>query len=246
METAAVGMLCDELLHAIQDEAGPSVGDRPPHGPPGGLPTGTLARPMGAPQRLWSEGHQDQATPLGASRANGAAGRLVPGSDRHRQEASGMTPIADTRHEAPDIASNAGESPMDTTSVYLARRFCTNCCREWGDMELLLDLRARRTGRTRGEVMLELAGMSGSPEGSMLSYGLCCRKALFSVQHNIDSYTAHAASAISSDLGEGVPTCLALTVARPRPRISWITRTEGPLPLRGPITEEAVNAMFSH
>jgi hypothetical protein len=133
----------------------------------------------------------------------------------------------------------SSESPMDTTSVYLARRFCTGCCREWGDMELLLDLRARRLGKTRGEVLLDLSATGA------VTYGLCCRRAIFPVQHNIGSYTKDAACIISSSLGAGVPSCLALTFARPRPTVSWIARTEGALPLRGPITEEAIDAMFA-
>ncbi len=130
------------------------------------------------------------------------------------------------------------EAPMDTMSVYLGRRFCTGCCKEWGDMEVLLDLKARRTGAQRGEVYLELY------KAGAVDFGLCCRRALFPVQRNIDDYTGGAATAISSEMSDGFPSSLAVTVARPRPRVSWIPRSDGPIPLRGVATMESVEAML--
>ena len=49
--------------------------------------------------------------------------------------------------------------PEDSTSAYFGLRFCTACCRQWGDMDVILDILALETGKSRAECFLEIKSL---------------------------------------------------------------------------------------
>jgi hypothetical protein len=140
--------------------------------------------------------------------------------------------------------ADASETPMDTTSAYFARRFCSACCREWGDMDVLIDLAARRTKVARPEVYLALRAPGPM---SLLDHRACCNRALFPGQNNISNSTAHAIGAIQSSLGPAGPCSISLTCARARPprRTPASGQTQIPMPLRGRVSIESVEGLLA-
>jgi hypothetical protein len=108
------------------------------------------------------------------------------------------------------INDNRKDIRLDTNSVYFARRFCTSCCREWGDTDMFLDLAACRSGASRVECYKALSG------AGILRYGGCCTRAIFPCQHNITSLTKHGAQAVSCTIPSGIPSALRLYASRQR------------------------------
>ena len=133
-------------------------------------------------------------------------------------------------------AGPPSDTPMDTCSAYVPRRFCTGCCKEWGDIDVLLDLTVRECGRDRCLVYRELLPILGR--------GACCTRALFPCQRNISDHVHHAVSAISCKFT--VPSVLALRQSRPRPLVSNEVRTveDSTIPIMGAPALDLIEQML--
>jgi hypothetical protein len=123
------------------------------------------------------------------------------------------------------IADDITYEKMDTCSAYFGRRFCSSCCKEWGDMDVLLDLIATRTGVERTAAMRKLRS------DNVVKHVACCNRALFPVQHNIASVTCHAVHLLNSSVPLGIPSSLALSASRERYR-NVVHKNQKPIPIR--------------
>jgi hypothetical protein len=129
---------------------------------------------------------------------------------------------------------------MDTTSAYFGRRFCTSCCREWGDYDVLLDLLSTHYRQPRTTAYMNLGRDLG------VTLHACCTRAVVTpVQHDIADYIKHAIIAVSSTLGEGAPSSFRLISKRARLTIDGAPRSKTATQLTQIITMTGIEAILS-
>lgn len=91
-----------------------------------------------------------------------------------------------------ELIAQRGTDGMETMSYYIARRFCTSCMTQWGDVDVLLDLASGMRPRTK--VFMEL-----KKAGKLPHMPACCHRAvLCPTQHNIGDYMHYAVSEIGT------------------------------------------------
>lgn len=150
---------------------------------------------------------------------------------------------------------------LQTNSAYIAPRFCTRCCREWGSLDVLLDIKARRTGAPRHAIwkgMLDdnlrtlrerQAKAAPTPAAGALPEpdlrGPCCTTcALSPQQHVICDEWGQALHLIKSDLGGPQPSKVSVGARRPFPAGTG-KKTELPTRLEGAPTLSSIEGLLS-
>lgn len=134
----------------------------------------------------------------------------------------------------------AEERPLDTSCAYFGRRYCTSCCKEWGDVELLMDLVARRNPAEPRHQAYRRVHAAG-----LVQRGACCTRAIMGPgQHNVEDSAPQLFLDYSSRLGPP-PSALALTQARPRLAPLPPGAARPVAPLSGPLSPEAIEALLA-
>lgn len=135
-----------------------------------------------------------------------------------------------------DIFTPFAEPEMDTNTVYIAPRFCTRCCREWGDLDVLFDIRARRTNKARAEVwsealqeFLKYVPERGSQPNARIRGPCCTTNAIAPQQHNLCDFWKHSIHLTNSNIGGAgsQPSALFVTARRQalQPHLATSTAT---------------------
>lgn len=155
-------------------------------------------------------------------------------------------------------AGKAQLTEMTTNSVYIAPRYCTRCCREWGSLDVFLDIRARRTGLARTEIWRgvldahreELARRQRAYRGSARAElpepdlrGPCCTTCVLAPQqHVICDEWGQSMHLIKADLGGPQPSKVSVGARRPFPA-GTERETELPPLLTGDPTLSSMEAL---
>ena len=110
--------------------------------------------------------------------------------------------------------------PMDTNSVYFASRYCSSCVRQWGDIDVILDIWAARYSLERvaiwGACLKRFPPNRGGMPDSSIRGPCCTRGVLGPQQHTIYDAWEKAARYNQTQIGEP-PSRITLR-ARPPPR----------------------------
>jgi len=129
------------------------------------------------------------------------------------------------------------EKPLDTTSAYFGRRYCTSCVKEWGDVDLLLDLMARRTGQQRHVIYPTLR------DRQIICRGACCSRAVMGPgQHDIGDYSRDLFLDFS---GRITSPPSAIRISATRPLLGPNSASGGVAPLMNPVSLMAVENLLT-
>lgn len=85
---------------------------------------------------------------------------------------------------------------INSTAAYIGERYCNGCGKEWGSMDVMLDILAEQKQITRSEAMALLRS-SGIYKNSY-----CCNNYLFPFQRNLTDKSITAIVTISTNLGK--------------------------------------------
>lgn len=128
---------------------------------------------------------------------------------------------------------DAKTAPETTSNcAYFAPRFCTRCCRQWGDIDVLLDIRSRRTGIARSQIWHEMLQQflkyvpeRGSQPNVHIRGPCCTTNAIAPQQHNLCDFWKHSVHLTNSNIGT-FPSALYVTSKR-APPASGRSKEEG-------------------